>query len=106
MLKSKYEYLPAIRAAIIWKGRVKMKKLFALMLSAVLLLAFAACGSQPKPADTVKTFCEAMKSFDFSTFSNLNSNIPRASHICTIDFNKSLHNMNSKLTPKPLFLKD
>ena len=41
-----------------------MKKVLSIVLVLVMVFSLAACGG-PKPEDTVKSFCESMKAFDF-----------------------------------------
>ena len=42
-----------------------MKKITAMILILSLLFGMSACTDGPKPQDTVKTFCEAMKTYDY-----------------------------------------
>ena len=45
-----------------------MKRILALLLAFVLVFGMTACGDKgPKPEDTVKKFCEAMKTMDYQT---------------------------------------
>ena len=46
---------------------VRIQKAWALVLAAALVLALAGCGAQPKAEDTVRQFCDAMKTLDLET---------------------------------------
>ena len=45
----------------------RIQKAWALVLAAALVLALAGCGAQPKAEDTVRQFCDAMKTLDLET---------------------------------------
>ncbi|MBR6353924.1 MAG: DUF4878 domain-containing protein [Oscillospiraceae bacterium] len=50
-----------------------MKKIISIVLALVFVLSISACGAAktPKPEDTVKEFCEAMKSMDWDKMGSL-----------------------------------